>query len=160
MDEKTHTALHWAAKCGRADDIEALTAAGAPLNAKTKPAGVTPLIYAASEGWDDCVQLLLAAGADPTIQTAKGRTAREATSMKMAKADAESKPRFAKVLQLLDAPAPPPPPAAAASGGGLFGAAPAPAAARCGNKRGSAAAAPIPAAATSGSGPQDYYRLL
>ena len=127
MDEKTHTALHWAAKCGRADDIEALTAAGAPLNAKTKPAGVTPLIYAASEGWDDCVQLLLAAGADPTIQTAKGRTAREATSMKMAKADAESKPRFAKVLQLLDAPAPPPPPAVAASGGVLFGAAPAPA---------------------------------
>ena len=105
MDEKTHTALHWAAKCGRADDIEALTAAGAPLNAKTKPAGVTPLIYAASEGWDDCVQLLLAAGVDPTIQTAKGRTAREATIMKMAKADAESKPRFAKVLQLLDAPA-------------------------------------------------------
>ena len=129
MDEKTHTALHWAAKCGRADDIEALTAAGAPLNAKTKPAGVTPLIYAASEGWDDCVQLLLAAGADPTIQTAKGRTAREATSMKMAKADAESKPRFAKVLQLLDAPAPPAAAAVAASGGGLFGAAPAPAAA-------------------------------
>ena len=113
MDEKTHTALHWAAKCGRADDIEALTAAGAPLNPKTKT-GVTPLIYAASEGWDDCVQLLLAAGADPTIQTAKGRTAREATSMKMAKADDESKPRFAKVLQLLDAPAPPPPPPAAA----------------------------------------------
>ena len=124
VDEKTHTALHWAAKCGRADDIEALTAAGAPLNAKTKT-GVTPLIYAASEGWDDCVQLLLAAGADPTLQTGKGRTAREATSTKMAKADAESKPRFVKVLQLLDAPAA----AAAASGGGLFGAAPAPAAA-------------------------------
>ena len=119
VDEKTNTALHWAAKCGRADDIEALTAAGAPLNAKTK-AGVTPLIYAASEGWDDCVQLLLAAGADPTLQTGKGNTAREATSKKMAKADAESKPRFAKVLQLLDAPGP-----AAASGGGLFGAAPA-----------------------------------
>ena len=151
MDEKTHTALHWAAKCGRAGDIEALMAAGAPLNAKTEPAGVTPLIYAASEGWDDCVQLLLAAGADPTIQTARGRTAREATSMKMARADAESRPRFANTLrtlrehslQLFDAPA---------SGGGLFGAAPAPAAAWCPNKRGSAAAAPIPAAATSGSG--------
>ena len=35
VDEKTHTALHWAAKCGRADDIEALVAADATLNAKT-----------------------------------------------------------------------------------------------------------------------------
>ena len=141
VDEKTHTALHWAAKCGRADDIEALTAAGAPLNAKTKT-GVTPLIYAASEGWDDCVQLLLAAGADPTLQTGKGRTAREATSTKMAKADAESKPRFVKVLQLLDAPAA----AAAASGGGLLGAAPAPAA----TSGGLFGAAPAPAAASGG----------
>ena len=74
VDEKTHTALHWAAKCGRADDIEALTAAGAPLDAKTKT-GVTPLIYAASEGWDDCVPLLLKAGADPKVATNKGRTA-------------------------------------------------------------------------------------
>jgi len=144
VDEKTNTALHWAAKCGRADDIEALTAAGAPLNAKTK-AGVTPLIYAASEGWDDCVQLLLAAGADPTLQTGKGNTAREATSKKMAKADAESKPRFAKVLQLLDAPGP-----AAASGGGLFGAAPAPAAAPAAASGGLFGAAPAPAAASGG----------
>ena len=144
VDEKTNTALHWAAKCGRADDIEALTAAGAPLNAKTK-AGVTPLIYAASEGWDDCVQLLLAAGADPTLQTGKGNTAREATSKKMAKADAESKPRFAKVLQLLDAPGP-----AAASGGGLFGAAPAPAAAPAAASGGLFGAAPAPAATSGG----------
>ena len=100
MDEKTHTALHWAAKCGRADDIEALTAAGAPLDAKIKT-GVTPLIYAASEGWDDCVPLLLKAGADPKVETNKGRTALQAAQMKVGSADAEDKPRFEKVVKQL-----------------------------------------------------------
>ena len=62
VDERAHTALHWAARWGRVDDIAALVAAGAPLNARTK-AGVTPLIYAASDGWEGCVSLLLNAGA-------------------------------------------------------------------------------------------------
>ena len=52
MDEKTHTALHWAAKCGRADDIEALTAAGAPLDAKdavrARPAHRGPSVLSAA----------------------------------------------------------------------------------------------------------------
>ena len=110
-DDKTNTALHWAAKCGRPKDIAALLKApGIEINARTK-AGVTPLIYAASEGWDDCVQLLLAAGADRAAKTEKGRTARDATTMKMAKADAETKPRLEKVLRLLDAPQTSAPPA-------------------------------------------------
>jgi hypothetical protein len=110
-DDKTNTALHWAAKCGRPKDITALLKApGIEINARTK-AGVTPLIYAASEGWDDCVQLLLAAGADRAAKTDKGRTARDATTMKMAKADAETKPRLEKVLRLLDAPQTSAPPA-------------------------------------------------
>ena len=32
-DDKNHTALHWAAKCGRPDDIKELIKAGAPVDA-------------------------------------------------------------------------------------------------------------------------------
>jgi len=56
--------LHWAAKCGRPDDLRALLAAGAAVDAVNK-AGVTALIYAASTGQDDCVPVLLKAGASP-----------------------------------------------------------------------------------------------
>jgi len=120
VDERAHTALHWAARWGRADAIEALVAAGAPLNAKTK-AGVTPLIYAASDGWDACVPLLLKAGADHRLGTNKGRTALQVVLTKLASADAEAKPRFEKVAKQLQQadilagqgasfPLPPPPP--------------------------------------------------
>ena len=50
----------------------------------TNKGGVTPLIYAASEGWDDCVPLLLKAGANRALATAKGRTALQAAKEKVA----------------------------------------------------------------------------
>ena len=50
-DAKTLTPLHWAAKCGRPADITSLIEAGAKVDCTNK-GGVTPLIYAASEGWD------------------------------------------------------------------------------------------------------------
>merc|ERR1740124_1513035 len=123
---------------------------GANINAMTKT-GVTPLIYAASEGWDDCVPLLLTAGADPQLKTNKGRTALQAALMRAAKAGAEDKPRFDKAvkqLQQVDGKAPAAP--AAASGGGLFGAALAPAAAA--SDGGLFGAAPAPVAAAAGGG--------
>merc|ERR1740124_675298 len=125
---------------------------GANINAMTKT-GVTPLIYAASEGWDDCVPLLLTAGADPQLKTNKGRTALQAALMRAAKAGAEDKPRFDKAvkqLQQVDGKAPAAP--AAASGGGLFGAALAPAAAASDGGLFGAAPAPVAAAAASGGG--------
>jgi len=39
------------------------------------PDGMTPLMYAASHGWQDIVQALLEGGADPSPQDTKGRTA-------------------------------------------------------------------------------------
>ena len=97
-DAKTFRALHWAAKCGRPSDIQALIEAKADLNAKTK-AGVTPLIYAASEGWDDCVPLLLAAGADRALKTNKGRSALDAAKEKSAKAPDDKKPRRGRAAE-------------------------------------------------------------
>ena len=47
-----------------------LLANGASVDALTK-AGITPLIYAANEGWDDCLPLLLQAGADRDHKTNK-----------------------------------------------------------------------------------------
>ena len=91
VDDRAHTALHWAARWGRVVDVKALVAAGAPLNAKTK-AGVTPLIYAASDGWDECVPVLLEAGADHTVATSKGRTALQVVLSKVASADDAKKP--------------------------------------------------------------------
>ncbi|KAJ1625482.1 ankyrin repeat protein, partial [Pavlovales sp. CCMP2436] len=60
-DEKVYTALHWAAKEGRLDDIHSLVSAASPLDEQNK-IGATPLILAASMGWDDCVSALLAVG--------------------------------------------------------------------------------------------------
>ena len=110
-DDKNHTALHWAAKCGRPDDVKELIKAGAPVDAALEKTGVTPLIYAASSGWDDCVPLLLAGGADVHLATAKGNTALKAAQEKEPKVDAEEKPRYARVIkQLTEAAAKPPAP--------------------------------------------------
>ena len=56
-DPKDLAPLHYAAKCGRPSDLSALIKAKANVDITNK-GGVTPLIYAASEGWDDCVPLL------------------------------------------------------------------------------------------------------
>eukprot|EP00964_Phaeocystis_antarctica_P042405 scaffold24298_cov56-Phaeocystis_antarctica.AAC.3 len=58
-------------------------------------------MYAASEGWDDCVPLLLKAGADHRMETNKGRTALQAAQMKVGSVGAEDKPRFDKVVKQL-----------------------------------------------------------
>jgi len=100
-DEKNHTALHWAAKCGRPDDVKELIKAGAPVDAAMEKTGITPLIFAASFGWDDCVPLLLAGGADVRRTTAKGNTALKAAQEKEPKVDAEEKLRFARVIKQL-----------------------------------------------------------
>ena len=62
----TKTALHWASLCGRPEDMKALLKAGASVDVMTK-SGVTPLIFAASQGWDDCVPLLLEGGANKAL---------------------------------------------------------------------------------------------
>ena len=50
--------------------MEAVSASRAPrVLDVTNKAGVTPLIFAASEGWDDCVPLLLEGGASTTAAT-------------------------------------------------------------------------------------------
>jgi ankyrin repeat protein/cyclophilin family peptidyl-prolyl cis-trans isomerase/FKBP-type peptidyl-prolyl cis-trans isomerase len=100
-DEKNHTALHWAAKCGRPDDVKELIKAGAPVDAAMEKTGITPLIFAANFGWDDCVPLLLAGGADVHRTTAKGSTALKAAQEKEPKVDAEEKLRFARVIKQL-----------------------------------------------------------
>ena len=48
-DAKQLAPLHWAAKCGRPNDVQALIDSGAKIDITNKGL-VTPLIYAASEG--------------------------------------------------------------------------------------------------------------
>eukprot|EP00967_Tisochrysis_lutea_P135041 scaffold239123_cov27-Tisochrysis_lutea.AAC.1 len=93
--------LHWAAKCGRAADIKALIAAGASVDAATE-AGVTPLMYAALQGWDDCVSILLEAGADTMLRTAKENSALDLARKKCAEAH-DKIARFHKVISQLQA---------------------------------------------------------
>jgi len=162
-DPKQQTPLHWAAKCGRAEDIEALLEHGAKVDALTK-AGVTPLIVAASEGWDDCVPLLLKGGASVTAKTLKGRTAVQAAREKLAKvSDAEEKARFEKVVRQLEAAeggaggpsaAPSAAPFGAAAPPALFGAAApaAPPSAFAGGSPGAGGAAFAPRPKTGGFG--------
>ena len=83
-DKKGKTALHWAADCGRDDDVRALVEAKADLNAQTAD-GVTPLIFAANKGEADCVEVLVSAGAVLGFQTKKGRTALMAAQEKLPK---------------------------------------------------------------------------
>jgi hypothetical protein len=122
--------------------VVALFAAGASPN-PTNKGGVTPLIYAASEGWDDTIPALLAGGADPAIATVKGRTAYQAAKEKLPKVAADERPRYERVLKLLENPVPPTKPAPAA--------APAPAAGA--PAAGAPAAGAAPSAAPFGATP-------
>ncbi|MFT7470583.1 MAG: ankyrin repeat protein [Kiritimatiellia bacterium] len=64
------TALHLAAQAvGGAESVEALLEHGADVNAKERAAGQTPLMFAASKNRVESVDLLLAAGADPSAST-------------------------------------------------------------------------------------------
>lgn len=73
-DDEGWTPLHCAASAGRGAAVDALLAAGAPVDARTRGGGRTPLHYAASKGHADVVTALLAAGADPTLRDALGAT--------------------------------------------------------------------------------------
>ena len=64
------TALHLAAQAvGGAESVEALLEHGADVNAKEGAAGQTPLMFAAAKNRVESVELLLAAGADPSAST-------------------------------------------------------------------------------------------
>ena len=66
-------ALHWASYHDNLQAAQALTAAGADVDATTD-LGVTPLWLAAENGSDEMVSLLLAAGADPDSRLLSGET--------------------------------------------------------------------------------------
>jgi ankyrin repeat protein len=70
-DSRGRTPLHSAASVAV---VEALIAAKAPVNAHDHT-GVTPLLAACERGDVAVVRVLLAAGADPTISDASGRSA-------------------------------------------------------------------------------------
>lgn len=54
--------------------LQKLIKAGADLNPRRMPRGLTPLYYEARLGREDAVRILLEAGADPSIQTETGET--------------------------------------------------------------------------------------
>lgn len=64
-DKKDRTALLWAVHNGHASVVRLLLTRGARKNQIAK-FGVTPLIAAADEGREECVRILLEAGADAT----------------------------------------------------------------------------------------------
>ena len=76
-DPDQMTALDWAVLANRAPVVKELIAAGAEVNAVDK-FGYTPLLYAATVdfGNADTIKPLLEAGADPSIKSKDGKTAR------------------------------------------------------------------------------------
>lgn len=73
-DNTGWTALHFAASSGQGVLVARLLAAGAPIDAKTKDRGWTPLTRAAYRSCPHIIKMLLEAGADSTICT-EGKTA-------------------------------------------------------------------------------------
>ena len=70
------TALHWAVVANHPQEVKALVAAGADVNA-VDHFGYTPLLYAATIDFGDfeTAMTLLTTGADPNIKDKKGKTA-------------------------------------------------------------------------------------
>jgi ankyrin repeat protein len=77
-DPDQMTLLHWAVVGNHADGAKALIAAGANPNAVDKN-GYTPLHYASAIdfGNSDTVKMLLSSGADRSIKTKDGKTAKQ-----------------------------------------------------------------------------------
>lgn len=70
-DARETTALHWAARDGRADTLACLIRHGADVKRRTF-SGETALSRAAQSGSTACLELLLAAGADPLVPDKNG----------------------------------------------------------------------------------------
>jgi ankyrin repeat protein len=68
------TPLHYAASGGKAEVVQLLLDHYAYVDAES-PNGTTPLMMAAMYGTTGAVDVLLAAGADPTLKNALGLTA-------------------------------------------------------------------------------------
>ncbi|CAL4108722.1 unnamed protein product, partial [Meganyctiphanes norvegica] len=67
-NERGYTALHWAARWGRAGCVEALLQLDSPPNLdKRNNAGNTPLMVAKKKHAGECMRILISAGADASF---------------------------------------------------------------------------------------------
>ena len=74
VNQNGWTALHYAASAGDIPVMQAFLARGATVDA-CAPTNITPLMFAAREGQEEAVRLLLASGADPALKSSHGWTA-------------------------------------------------------------------------------------
>lgn len=76
-DSLGRTALHYAAALGLNEILEALLAADTPPLNVQDPDGFSPLMRAAQNGHLDAARLLLASGADTSLENQNGLTAKD-----------------------------------------------------------------------------------
>lgn len=74
VNQSGWTALHYAASAGDLPIMKILLDRDAVVDARA-PANITPLMFAAREGQEEAVKLLLASGADASLKSSHGWTA-------------------------------------------------------------------------------------
>lgn len=74
VNQSGWTALHYAASAGDLAIMKVFLERGAKVDAFA-PTNITPLMFAAREGQEEAVKLLLSAGADPALKSSHGWTA-------------------------------------------------------------------------------------
>jgi ankyrin repeat protein len=72
LDSDGATLLHAAAYEGNSETLKLLLGIRLPVGAKSRASGTTPLHYAVCANSSECVQMLLAAGADPNAMDNQG----------------------------------------------------------------------------------------